>query len=116
MDAVLKARNQIADILTMKCPWCSAAWLDLCGCSHVTCSQCQRYFRACCLATEGHAPGCLVFKAKGDCSQMQAAHAELRKRRLRSYLRTLPRAVRTQAVHASAKDLRDLGLSACDFY
>lgn len=114
MDAVLKARNQIADILTLKCPWCSAAWLDFSACCHVTCLKptCGRPFCACCLATEGHTPGCLELR---DGYQLKAAHAELRKTRLFEYLRTLSSAVRIKAVQACAKDLSDLGLNAHEF-
>lgn len=114
-DAVLKARHQIATLLTLRCPRCSAAWLDFDGCCHVTCAACQQQFCACCLKTKGHKIGCTQ-AAHWAASQLQEAHNGLRRARLSKYLATLPGSIRNKALQACQQDLEDLGLSAREFY
>jgi hypothetical protein len=117
-----KIRNHILEeILTMKCPRCSKAFLDFDGCFALSCSNCPCNFCGWCLEDCGsdahkHVVNCPVKPQGADIyygtfPQFVEAQRRRQHRLLTAYLGTLDLPTRIAAMRSCDADLKDLGLA-----
>lgn len=118
-------RNHIVEeILTLRCPRCSCAFLDFDGCFALTCSNCKCGFCGWCLKDCGydahaHVKTCPSKPPEarneayfGTKDQFQEAQRKRRRRELIGFLQKLDSVEEQQAALFSLRqDLKDLGLN-----
>ena len=120
------ARRHIVDtLLTLKCPQCSAAFLDFNGCFALTCHRCKCGFCGWCLQACGadahaHVANCRHNVAPnrnvfGTQQQFQQAQRARRQRLVREYLKAAEAGaggpeLRAKVVAACQQDFADLGV------
>ena len=118
-------RNHIVEeILTLKCPRCSQAFLDFSGCFALTCSACSCGFCGWCLKDCGrdahsHVKSCpeKLPEARNETYFGTREHFEKvqrlsRRKKLIDFLRTLENAEdQRRVLEAIQRDLKDIGLS-----
>ena len=123
--AVIGHRNEIIeDILTLKCPACSQAFLDFVGCFALSCSKCPCNFCAWCLMSSNddqknhaHVVRCERSKSAGQFfgsfDLFNAAQKQRRQQLLNTYFNSIVnRSVRERVKQACKKDFGDWGLVA----
>lgn len=131
-EAVIALRIHVADkVLTLHCPRCDQAFVELNGCCALACGRCDCRFCAWCLrdcggaaagdaAAHRHVAGCAHNAAPGrdvfaSKALFDASQRARRARTLAALLAAQPAAVRAPLLAALAGDLADLGMRAADF-
>ena len=112
-------RHVVDRLLTLKCPRCSAAFLDFTGCFALTCHRCHCGFCAWCLTDCGgdahrHVAVCDENRKGGQVYGTAVAFAnaqrQRRQRMVMEYLTDVEESLRVRVVAACAPDFADLGL------
>jgi hypothetical protein len=134
MDAmerkVYLARQHVIGLLELKCPHCSAVFLDFTGCCAVTCKSvddpnfgCGRFFCGWCLEphlsdelTHAHVQQCAYSPNGGSyfgrMDQFEAVQRTRRQKLVRQYIHGIGDvATREKVLQACSKDLLDLGIT-----
>jgi len=106
-------------VLTLKCPRCGQAFVDLEGCFALKCSRCAAAFCGWCLEDCGanahpHVACCPRKLSNdryfGNMEQFKAAHKQRRIQQLRKLLNNKKDEVRRDVLHQLRLDLRDLDI------
>ncbi|EGD79263.1 hypothetical protein PTSG_09987 [Salpingoeca rosetta] len=118
-DAEDARKHIVENIFTLKCPRCSAAFVDFDGCFALTCAHCKCGFCAWCLTDRGNdAHPCAAQCGEkygrggyfGTLREFEQHHVRRRQAELDTYLGTLTPEVRGRVVTACRRDAQDLGI------
>lgn len=106
--AELLRLNLIENVLTLKCPNCTLAFIDFDGCHNVTCHNCRLSFCAMCLNAS------IVFKCS-TINHLSSDFGEHHRRRqqhlIREQINELPEKTGHILLRLISKELEDLGIN-----
>ena len=109
-------RLKLADLLTLKCPRCSAAFIDFDGCFALSCNRCRCNFCAYCLKDCGndahaHVASCSLNPSNdvyGNCD-FEEVQNKRKKSAVNHFLSKLTKDERDRIIADNITNLRDLG-------